>query len=256
MSTSSPYAPPTSSLYGSPSAGQTGGLGPRTTIDIGEAVKYPFTDPEWLSRSAIMGLMMLVPLVGPFVLLGWMAQVTDRVRRGDPGLPPLDFGAQLGAGFKLFISMFTVIFVSVIGVLILQALVMGASFGVGALIKEAGGPEGLVAAFSLAGTLVMFAVHMIFALGINVLMPEIYRRGFAGELFPLASPGRSIRRIRGATGAFFLTVLGIFVGGMMGAVGMFACYLGVFVTLPLGYAATAHLIAQWEAVSGGPDIEV
>lgn len=255
MSTSSPYAPPSASLYGDPRPpGGGGGLRPRTTVDIGEAVKYPFTDPDWLSRSAMMGLMMLVPIVGPFVLLGWMAQVTERVRNGDPGLPSLDFGPQLSAGFKLFISIFTVIFVSVIGVLIVQALVMGASFGVGALIKEAGGPEGLVAAFSLVGTLVMFAVHMLFALGINVLMPEIYRRGFAGELFPLASPGRSIRRIRGATGAFFLTVLGIFVAGMMGGIGVFACYLGVFVTLPLGYAATAHLIAQWELVSGGPDL--
>jgi hypothetical protein len=253
MSTNSPYAPPTSSLYGSPSGGGSGGLGPRTTIDIGEALKYPFTDPEWLSRSAIMGLMILVPLVGPFVLFGWMAQVAERVRSGTPGLPPLDFGGQLSAGFKLFISLFTVIFVSVFGVLILQGLIMGASFGLGALIKEVGGPEGLVAAFSVAGTLVMFAVHMMFALGINVLMPEIYRRGFAGELFPLGSPGRSIRRIRGATGAFFLTVLGIFVASMMGGLGALACYLGVFVTLPLGYAATAHLICQWEAVSGGPD---
>lgn len=256
MSTRSPYAPPTSSLYGSPSAGQTGGLGPRTTIDIGEAIKYPFTDPEWLSRSAVMGLMMLVPLVGPFVLIGWMVQVAARVRSGAPGLPPLDFGAQLSAGFKLFISLFTVIFVSVICVMIVQGLIMGASFGVSALITEAGGPQGLAAAFSLAGTLIMFAVHMLFALGINMLMPEIYRRGFAGELFPLASPGRSIRRIRGATGAFFLTVLGIFVAGMMGGVGVFACYIGAFVSLPLGYAATAHLICQWEAVSGGPDIEV
>jgi hypothetical protein len=255
MSTSSPYAPPTSSLYGSPSGGSSGGLGPRTTIDIGEALKYPFTDPEWLSRSAIMGLMMLVPLVGPFVLLGWMVQVAERVRSGTPGLPPLDFGAQLSAGFKLFISLFVVIFVGVFVVMIVQGLIMGATFGLSALITEVGGPQGLAAAFSLAGTLVMFAVHMMFALGINVLMPEIYRRGFAGELFPLGSPGRSIRRIRGATGAFFLTVLGIFVGGMMGGLGVLACYLGVFVTLPLGYAATAHLICQWEAVSGGPDAE-
>ena len=75
MSTSSPYAPPTSSLYGSPSTGQTGGLGPRTTIDIGEAIKYPFTDPEWLSRSAIMGRLLRVPLVGPLVWNGGLSLI-------------------------------------------------------------------------------------------------------------------------------------------------------------------------------------
>jgi hypothetical protein len=32
--------------------------------------------------------------------------------------------------------------------------------------------------------------------------------------------------------------------------GAFACYIGIFLTMPLGYAAAAHLIAQWTELSG------
>lgn len=256
MTSTPPYAPPASALEDIPRAGQTGGLGPRTTIRIGEALKYPFTDPEWLRRSAVMGLVMVVPLVGPLVLLGWMAQVAARVRSGTPGLPRLDFGAQLGTGARCFVSM--VAFVSVGLLLDLSVhVVFGVLYFVFDLGSMEGGPTGFLCLMLawLCARIILLS-HTIFAVSTTLLMPELLRRGFVGELFPLASLGCSIRRVRRAGRGYVLAVLGIVLAGTMGGLGLLAVAFGACVTLPLGYAATAHLIAQWEAASGGPDLEV
>jgi hypothetical protein len=256
LTSTSPYAPPASALEDIPRAGQTGGLGPRTTIRIGEAVKYPFTDPEWLRRSAVMGLMMLVPLVGPLVLLGWMAQVAARVRSGTPGLPPLDFGAQLGTGARCFVSM--VAFVSVGLVLDVSVhCVFGFLYFVFVFCSEEGGEGGFIfVLLALLCAQIILVAHTIFAVITAPLMPELLRRGFVGELFPLASPCRSIRRVRRAGRGYVLAVLGIVLLSLMGGLGLLAVVFGACLTLPLCCAAMSHIVYQWEAVSGGPDIAV
>jgi hypothetical protein len=251
MSSPSPYAPPASDLYGRPEPLHSSRpRARRTTIDIGEALRYPFQDPDWLSKAAIIGLMMLVPLIGPFVVLGWKAEVYARVRRGEAGLPGLDLGPQLSAGFRVFVGLFASIFVLVMGILVVHALLMGVGAGVGYLLQTITGSEGGMALGMGMAYLVMAGLHVLMAFGINGLMPELYRRGFGGEMFGLLNPGPSLARVRGRLGLYATAAVGMMICNFAGAMGAFACYIGIFLTMPLGYAAAAHLIAQWTELSG------
>src|SRR5690349_24095290 len=69
---------------------------------IGDAFVWPFRDPDWLGKIAIMGLILLIPIVGPINGLGWMLAALDRLRAGEERLPPSNFD-HLGLGFSIFI---------------------------------------------------------------------------------------------------------------------------------------------------------
>ena len=43
-----------------------------------------------------------------------------------------------------------------------------------------------------------------------------------------------------------MVVLGAIVFNMLGGVGVMACYVGMFVTIPLGMVGVTHVIAQWQ----------
>lgn len=251
MSSASPYAPPVADLLRkAPPAG-----GPprprRTAIDIAEALRYPFQDPAWLSKAAVAGLMMLVPVVGPFLLLGWKVEVYERARRGEAELPGISFGPQLGAGFKVFLGLFSSIFLVVLAIGAMHAAILGAGAGVGYLLQTLTGAEAAMGLSLGVAYLITGLVHLLLIFGLNGLMPELYRRAFTGETFGLINPMPSVARVKGRAGVYLVVAVGMIVANLAGAMGMFACYLGLFVTLPLGYAASAHLIAQWTELSGG-----
>lgn len=251
MTSPSPYAPPASDLFGKPPGSAASPRPPRTQLDISEALKYPFQDPAWLSKAGVAGLMMLVPIVGPFILLGWKVEVYERVKAGQDGLPDINLGPQLSAGFRVFVGLFSSIFLMVMLIMVLHIGILGAGAAVGYALQAISGSEGGMAIGMGAAYLVVSLVHVFLILGVNGLMPEIYRRAFAGDMFALFSPGPSVARLRGRGGLYLLVVVGLIACNLMGAVGMFACYIGMFVSLPLGYAAAAHLVAQWDELSRG-----
>lgn len=251
MSSPSPYAPPMADLLRK--APPPGGPArpPRTTIDIAEALRYPFQDPAWLSKAAVAGLMMFVPFVGPFLLLGWKVEVYERARRGETELPGISFGSQLVAGFKVFLGLFSSIFLLVFAMVALHAAILGVGWGVGYLLQTlTGSAEAMSLGIGVASLFMTF-LHIFLAFGVNGLMPELYRRAFMGETLGLINPMPSLSRVKGRAGVYLIVVVGMIAANLAGAMGVFACYLGLFVTLPLGYAASAHLIAQWTELSGG-----
>ena len=85
-------------------------------------------------------------------------------------------------------------------------------------------------------------------MGLQILIPEIQRRGYNGEMGPLFSPGASIRAVKSNPKAYFMTLIGLFVANFLGSLGAFACYIGMFLTLPFGHAMAAHILAQWDAI--------
>ena len=73
-------------------------------MNFGQAFTYVFEDPDWAKKLLIPALVSLIPIIGQLVVLGWMLEVTRRVIQQNPRpLPELDFGRQLGEGFKGFI---------------------------------------------------------------------------------------------------------------------------------------------------------
>src|SRR5690349_22088333 len=67
-----------------------------------EAFAWPFRDPDWAGKVLLMGLILVIPFVGPINGLGWMLAALDRLRSGEERLPPANFD-HLGRGFRLFV---------------------------------------------------------------------------------------------------------------------------------------------------------
>jgi hypothetical protein len=244
-----PYAAPESGDGPRPPAGG-GGDGKNHAwtgkIDLGAALRYPFQDSGWFGKSALVGLILFIPIVGYLVMLGWMQRIYEGAKRGDTILPSMDFGEDLSRGVKPFVAILNLALVSFVLIVIMQIIMMPIAL-LGAGLQEAGGGE----VVGVLMGLMMMVVNLLFfavMIGINLLVPEIWRRGFHGEMGPLFSFGSSMRAIRKAIGPYLLVVLSMFVINMIGSLGVFACYIGMFVTLPLSLAMFAHLIAQWDGL--------
>lgn len=241
-----PYAPPGSSLAGAPELGIT----ERSTVDIGEAFNFVFKDPDWIMRCLIMGLAgMFIPLLGAFSLMGWQRRIFEAVRAGaKPGLPELDIVGDMGRGVPVFVALITTMFPLTI-VMVLGMAVVVVPF---AAAMESGGQMGDVASVLLTVMMLgLYAMQMLIALGLNFVMPEIYRRGLRGEMVPLLTVGESLRDIRRSIGPFFIAFLGWFIASFVASFGMFACLVGIFVTMPMSVAIQGHIAAQWEQVVRG-----
>ena len=69
---------------------------------IGDAFVWPFRDPKWVEKVAIIGLISLIPIVGGINGFGWMLASIERLRAGKEELPPGNFD-YLGRGAILFL---------------------------------------------------------------------------------------------------------------------------------------------------------
>ena len=58
-------------------------------MDFGLAFSFPFQDKNWLQKILIAGLIMLIPIVGWFAVIGWALEITRRVVRQYPTRFPI-----------------------------------------------------------------------------------------------------------------------------------------------------------------------
>ncbi len=147
---------------------------------ITEAFVWPFRDPEWLPKVAIMGVILLIPIVGSINALGWMLATLDRLRAGKERLPPANFD-YLGRGFRLFV-------VNLVYYLVLL-LIAAVVYLPAVLILDAEGRSSPNAALVAVGTSLSLLTFSILSLGSLVLtfatppiVLEFTRGGIPGGL--------------------------------------------------------------------------
>lgn len=235
--TDNPYAPPAAALL-LKDGGEAQLPTTRTSIDLGEALSYPFQQPGWWKRYFLLGLLSFIPFVGFFILFGWQGRIFDRIRAGQSGVPRVDFGTDIRRGAKIF------------GAFLLNTMplflpIYGLFFA-GMAVLEFGGEEMLPVA--LAILMPSYVLMMVGALLMNAVFPEIQRRAFLGEWLSLLRPMPSVRVIRAAPSSYLLALVGMFVGNMIGGLGVIACYFGIFISMPVGYAISTHILAQWSMI--------
>src|SRR5512133_1584007 len=71
-------------------------------MDFGRAFSHATQDPEWMKKIGIAGLLMFIPIIGWFAVLGWGLEITRRVINNDPGTLPdwSNFTDHLVRGLK------------------------------------------------------------------------------------------------------------------------------------------------------------
>jgi hypothetical protein len=197
-------------------------------MDFGAIIKAPMQDQEWIKKCLLIGLMMIVPIAGALNAMGWMKETYNRAKAGNNTLPDAGF-SYIGAGWDVFCAIIGP-FLILIGV----AFVMGIVLGVTRM-------QSLMPVVNLLINLLSLVMQVVL---IPVLMFRhlVHRTGFS-EGFNFSGVGQVIS---GSSGTFAAFAGLYFVASLIGGVGIIACCLGAFVTIPLAYAIQANAIAAFE----------
>ena len=205
-------------------------------MDFGKAFSYVFEDQDWIKKVGISALIMLIPIVGQIVVGGWALEITRRVIRRDPEPLPdwSEFGDFAIKGLK----------VMVIGIAYALPLILLSICGqVPYFFVDSMGSD--------AETFVMFlsicigCFSMIYGIFLGFVLPAALGNFAATEELSAAFRfGEVFGLLRAAPMAYLMVLVGAFVAGLVAMLGMVACFIGLFVTIPYSYAVNAHLQGQ------------
>jgi hypothetical protein len=219
-----------------------------TEIDIGAALAFAKSDPDWIKKCGLHGLVMLIPVAGFLALFGWSRKIYERAHAGEHTLPELDLGTEVSHGIPPLVAMLNTLVITLPMVILMWTMLAVVGLGGSAIGALGEGAAGIASVLMVVVMLGMQLLFMVVFIAVQALLPEIQRRGYNGEMGPLFSPKASIAAIKGNPKAYLMTFIGLFVANFIGGIGAFACYVGMFVTMPFGHAMAAHILAQWDAI--------
>jgi hypothetical protein len=207
---------------------------------IADAFVWPSRDPQWLSKLLVVGLILIIPIVGPINGLGWMLGALDRLRAGDEKLPPANFD-HLGRGFGLLVVflVYYLVLGAVTSVIYIPALV----------ILSAQGHDPSSPALVTLGVGLLLLAYSFMTLALLAV-------GFATPAIVLAfdadgiGGGLNVRRvIRAATASPANTLIAglmLIAAGIVGGLGLIVCVVGVYFTQAYALAMQAWIIRSFE----------
>jgi hypothetical protein len=207
-------------------------------MDFGLAFSYVFKDPEWFRKVAIPALCSLIPVIGPFILVGWAAKAAKKVMDGEAenALPELEFGADLGKGFMISLAGLIYSLPVAILVAVSSGLFSAASNnsreGVSALLYILGGCSGLL------GLLFGLLVAFLSAVGIA----NFIAKGEFGAAFHFKELFAMLKK---SFVSWLLVVVGYLLAiGIIAPLGGIVCGIGALLTTAYGNAIVMHLLGQ------------
>lgn len=211
-------------------------------IDIGQAFRFVFDDPEWVKKILIGGLILLIPIVGQFWLMGYMIETASNVADEHPApLPEIQFVEQMGRGFNTFV----ISLVYAIPLMVLMCVMVAL---IGMLGGGAGnGPDDVEA---MAG--VMLLLSMCFTIFIALLGILMGMMAMVAHVIYVKTGSMSASLNSGAVFALFrahlrtwimLLIVSILAGLIAGAGGI-AFGIGALFTSVLGQAMFGHAVGQ------------
>ncbi|MGI6251732.1 MAG: DUF4013 domain-containing protein [Anaerolineaceae bacterium] len=205
-------------------------------MNFKKAFSYIFEDPEWFSKILPPMLCGLIPIIGQMVASGYaMAAMANIVNGKERPLPRLDFGADLGRGFKYAVVAFVYgIPLSLVNLVIVFPVMR-------ALGDSGSSPEVLrmilVTVLSLFDLLLAVLIQL-------VLYPAQANLAVKGTLSAGFDFKHIFSMLRKNFGAWLLAILGVLVAGLLAPLGVIACIIGVLVTMMIASLVASHFIAQ------------
>jgi len=198
-------------------------------MDFSRAFNYPRNDPGWLTKLLIMGVVTCVPIVN-FAAFGYMLEGIRRVSRGDEStLPEWDnFGGYFMDGARVFVTML----VYMLPIFLVLALSIGAAVAAG---DDAGG-----IAVLFANLFQMFWQFLFWIVYPAMLIRLAFSPGW-GAGFDFGGIMSTITR---NVGSYVMVLLGTILFGIVGGLGVIACFVGILLTAPYAQMSIAHLFAQ------------
>lgn len=201
-------------------------------MDIGLALTFVTKDEAWIKKVLIGGLVILIPIVGILILMGYGVRIARNVIDGVPNPLPEwdDIGGDLSRGFFLAVG-------SLIWALPIYALYF-CTFLLSSVSEDAGSILSLI-----------INICLIFPLGVIVgifVSPTIIGR-FArtGEFKSMIEFSEVLATIRGTgVGPYVMYLVLSIVAGFVVTLGLIACIIGVIFTYAYAMFAQFHAAGQ------------
>ena len=229
-------------------------------MDFGRAFTYVTEDPDWIKKIGIAGLIMLIPLVGSIILLGWGLEITRRVINHNT--TPLadwdDFGAYLSSGFKAFIALLA--YCVPIGIIYGCGLAITLGL-IGATGNADSSTQDAMAAIATGSMFCMYCFVIAYAIFVALIVPPAFANLAAtGELGAAFRFSEIFGILRAAIGPFLLSLLVIaLASSVLSSIGSLLCGIGLLFTSAYTLAISSHLHGQAyniaKATMGGSAME-
>jgi hypothetical protein len=206
-------------------------------MKFGDAFTFVFQDPDWFKKIIIPGLVgLLIPIIGQIFLLGWALKITLNVIRNNPNpLPEMDFGGDLGRGFKAWV----VGLVYSIPMIVFYLPIMILSF-----IASESGDQSMAVVVAIAGACFGFLMFL-YGIVMGLMLPAAYARVAVEDTIGAGLAfGEVFRLVKNNLVTYLLILVGVVAASFIGSLGSIACFVGIFITMPYSFAIMGHLYGQ------------
>ena len=212
-------------------------------MNFTKAFTYIFDDQRWLEKLVIPLLVTLIPVVGWMVVAGYLMRVTRNVaeHQVEP-LPELEFGADLGRGFKVFVANFLYgLPIVLVSLLLFLPLALTQNSSEASLIA--------IMLAALGGFVIL-----LYALFLAVLMPAVNANLAVKEKIGAALEFKTIfRMLRNNLKAWLIVMGGVLLcSAIIAPIGGIVLAIGAIVTGLYSQLIIAHLTGQAYAHSQTP----
>lgn len=207
-------------------------------MEFGKAFTFAFEDRDWLKKIGIGGLLLLIPLIGSFFLLGWVVELVRRVILDDPEPLPdwsnlMDF---LVKGFQAWV----ISLVYSLPVVILSVC----TNSVPILLQGNGGDDTMATIVALL-SICFGCVIFLFSLALGFILPAALGQFAAtGQMGAAFRFSEVFALVRAEPMAFLLTLLGSVLASIVASLGIILCIIGVIFTSAWAATVTGHLYGQ------------
>jgi hypothetical protein len=208
-------------------------------MDLGRAFSYVFDDDQWLTVILLGGLLMIVPIFGQIVLLGFMIAAARNVMQGSPN--PLPRWDNLGDKFMQGLYALGIQLVYALPIVIPIILLACVATGLGA----AAGSEDAAAATIVSLFLCLMPILIILGLVLQVFGFAATVRYLQTNSFSSAMQfGEVIRMVRSDIGGWVVLWLLYLLCSIVASAGSIAFGVGVLFTTVYSQAVFGHLLGQ------------
>lgn len=206
-------------------------------MKFADAFTFVFQDPEWFKKIIIPGLIgLLIPIVGQIFLLGWALKVTLNVIRNNPSpLPSMEFGADLGRGFKAWVV--GLVYAIPMFIFYLPILILG-------LVAGESGEQSLGFVVAIAGICFGFLM-LLYGIVMGLMLPAAYARVAVEDSIGAGLAfGEVFRMVKNNLVTYLLILGGTLAASFVASLGSIACGIGILVTVPYSFAIMGHFYGQ------------
>lgn len=206
-------------------------------MDIGRAVMFVFEDEDWLKKVAIGGVLMLVPIFGQLLAIGYGMEIARRVVKGDPQPLPEwdDWGAKAMEGFMSMVIGF---------VWALPIILVAGCIGILSVPLAESGDEGgiLFMILSLCVGLIVLVYSLLMAF---VAPAAITHYAVTGEFGAAFRFGEIFGMVRKNVGAYLMALLvTIIIAPFISSIGSIALGCGALFTSFFSILIMYHAYGQ------------